>query len=235
MATSMISDGVTQSCSSSIAAASMRAMSRRSRNSRVEAIELVLGETGLQLAALFGQRRVLEVAHGHADGGQRRPQIVADRGEQRRGKVGALPDQLRLLALAEQLGAFDGHRREPGHRVEGARVERVGADCEQPDRACPEAKRHEPDLAAPRVDRPAMARVGAGARIELERGAGLRERRRQVVSSTTTSRPAPWCRIPAAGRRQADCQRRELEALRDAPGEHVERAMRSRWSAGRLD
>ena len=70
-----------------------------------------------------------------------------------------------------------------------------------------------------------MARVGAGARIELERGAGLRERGRQASCRRPRLRPGALVLHPAAGRGQADRQRRELEALRHAPGEHVERAI----------
>ena len=120
MATSMISDGVhpvvLQLDRRGVDAGHVEEIAEQPR----EAIELVWARRACSWRPSSGSAvfwRLLTAMRMAVSG----VRDVVDRGEQRRREVGALPDQLRLFALAEQLGAFDGHRREPGHRVERAR------------------------------------------------------------------------------------------------------------------
>ena len=136
--------GVTHWRSTRIAAASMRAMSRMSWKSRVRRSSSAARDVGLRLRARRRQVAA-QVLDGDADRRQRRPQIVAERGQQRRREVGLLPHELGGIALAEELRAFDGDRDDAADRVERADVERRRPAASSPTalRAVPE--RHERD------------------------------------------------------------------------------------------
>ena len=83
----------------STAPASMRAISRMFWNSRVSRSTSARMTSRCSDRSSGDERRRVQVARRHADGGQRRAQIVADRGEQRRLQLLALAGQLAGLAL----------------------------------------------------------------------------------------------------------------------------------------
>ena len=106
---------------------------------------LDLGEHQIALLAplVLAQPRRLQIARGDADRGQRRPQVVAERGEERRLQLLALARELRRLPLLEKLRALDRDRRDAGERIEGPRLDARTARGEQPDRLGAESQRNE--------------------------------------------------------------------------------------------
>ena len=117
----------TQRGSVATAPASMRAISRMFWNSRVRRSTSVRISVALLAAARRSSSHdACEVVGGHADGRQRRAQIVAERREQRRLQLLALPRQLGRLALLEKLRALDRDRGDAAERVERAGVRSAG-------------------------------------------------------------------------------------------------------------
>ena len=159
----------------------MRAISRRFWNSRVRR------STSDRIRSLCSSRssRVssgrLDIARGDADRGQRRPQVVAERRQQRGLQLLALPRQLAGLALLEKLRAFDGDRDDAGQRIERAGLDRTAGRGEQADRLRADSQRHEPDGLAVHRHRPVTG-IGAGVGVELERRLRRGERVRQLAS-----------------------------------------------------
>ena len=112
-AASTISDGATQRMSSRDRAG---VDARHLQNVLEQARQPIdFGEDQLALLAplLLVRPRRLQVARGDADGGQRRSQVVAERGEERGFQLLALPRQFGALALVEELRALDRDRRQP--------------------------------------------------------------------------------------------------------------------------
>ena len=129
----MISDGCAHRASVATAPASMRAISRMFWNSRVRR------STSARIRSLCSSRSsavsagVLDVGRRDANGGERRPQIVAQRRQQRRLQLLALPGQLPRLALLEELRALDRDRDHAAERVERAGLDRPPGRGEQAD------------------------------------------------------------------------------------------------------
>ena len=89
------------------AAASMRAMSRMLSNSRVRRRSSAAAASACARRLSIG-RSFAKVVDGHPEDGQRRLQIVAERRQQRRGQLAALPLDLGGFAFFEKLRALDG-------------------------------------------------------------------------------------------------------------------------------
>ena len=86
-----------------------------------EAVQFDAGRARL-FPAFVGRQLAAEVFDRGLDRRQRRAQIVAQRGEQRRGEIGFLPYQLRRVALGQKLRALDRDRDDTGQGVERADV-----------------------------------------------------------------------------------------------------------------
>ena len=71
-----------------------------------------------------GAGQILERAGGADDGGERRLQIVRDRGEQRRAQPIGLDPALGLVEIVHEMNALDGKRRLVDQRVEQAALVR---------------------------------------------------------------------------------------------------------------
>ena len=95
----------------------------------IQAFDFRHDQRALLAPLLVVRPRRLEIRRGHANGRQRRPEIVGDRREQRGLELLAAPRQLRRLPLLEKLRALDRNRR---HAPE--RVERPGFDGPSGDR-----------------------------------------------------------------------------------------------------
>src|SRR5262249_23623361 len=109
----------------------------------VQSLELAHGEPGLLLALWLRQRRVQDVAQGHADSRERSAEIVTERTEQCRRQLGTLARELCLTALLEELRALDRDCRDAGDGVERAGLEIASADCQETTRLHTESNRHE--------------------------------------------------------------------------------------------
>ena len=174
--------------------------------------------------ALVGsvRRAGLQVGGGDADGRQRRPQVVAERGQQRRLQLLALPGQLAGLALLEELRPLDRRWRRRRRARRACRARRAGpprpagrsAWCR---RAAAPGEPSRPSL----CHRP-VAGVGAGVGVELERGLGRRERRGQLPG-VERHRRAGVEDVPFVAARQRDGHVVEVEPPRDRPGQRRER------------
>ena len=125
---------------------------------------------------------------------ERRPQVVAERGQQRRLQLLALPGQLAGLALLEELRALDGD----GHHA-GQRVERAGLD----------GPARPPPAARSAWSRPAAARA-APSRPSTVASSGGRRRcgRRRRTRAWSAPRRTPIESSPGVERDRARRRRR---------------------------
>ena len=110
-------------------------MSRISSKSRVSRSSWPDGDARLLAPLVLRQDRGVEIADRRADRRQRRAQIVAERGEERRRQLGPLPRQLGAAPLLEELRALERDRDDAGDGVARAGLERPPARREQADRA----------------------------------------------------------------------------------------------------
>ena len=125
-AASMISDGDTQrvSCGdrAGVDARHLEDVLEQAR----QPVDLGEDQVALLAPLLLVGPRGLEVARRDPDRGQRRPQIVAERGEQRRLQRLALAREIGRLALVEELRPLDRDRGEAGDGVERRRLRSAG-------------------------------------------------------------------------------------------------------------
>ena len=107
-------------------------------------------------ARVIGRQIAAQVFNGHPDRGQRRPQVVAQRCEQRRRKIGLLSGKLRRIPLGQKLRPLDRDRHDAGNGVERADVERRRRRASRPTARC--------RAAAERSTRRSSRRRGCGRR-----------------------------------------------------------------------
>ena len=175
--------GAPSACPAATAPASMRAISRMFWNRRARAVS-TSAENQVALLAALGSRepRRLQVAGRDADRGQRRSQIVAERGEQRRLQLFALARDLGRLTLVEKLARVRSRsrRRRRERRACLARSRPPGRAPAGRPAWCRAAAAHERTDRLRCVDRP-VPRAGASLRVRIRRAAPPRgEGRRRV-------------------------------------------------------
>ena len=205
-AASTTSAAATHWRSTRIAAASMRAMSRMSWNRRVSRSSSPMAAPACW-RALIGGQIAAQVFDGQPDRRQWRPQVMAQRREQRRRKIRLLSDELRRIALGQELRPFDRDRHDAGDRVERADVER----------------RRRP----PRAARPPACRAAA------EQSTPRCSRRRECDRHRhADGRRTPACRVPSPGACSASStsMRDFLAAALDGSASRGRREGRSRPS-----
>ena len=201
--------------------ASIRAMSRMSWNSRVS--RSISSSAAPRLSrAVVGEQSPPQVLDRDPDRGQRRTQVVAQRGEQRGGEVGLLPDHFGGLALGQKLRTFDRDRHHAGHGIERPDVEPGATAASSADRPWCRAAAARSNRARRRRHHARVAAVGALMRVELQHPARGRERR--VRAPPRRSRPllAALVDLPALIGRQADGHPCQLESPRDVARQRVD-------------
>ena len=158
------------------------------------------------------------------DRGQRRSQIVAERSQQRCGQLGLLPDEFRGVAVARGTARARWRSRRRRRRRRACRCPAWRAAASSPTAFVPcRSGTSVTPLLGPVLR---VAAVGALMGVELERAAGPRQRvvqRRRCRAQSPRRRPGGRA---SPDRRQADRDRRQLEAARDVPRQHIERAGR---------
>ena len=157
----------------------------------------------------IGQPAAAQVVGGDANRGQRRAQVVRERGEQRRFELGAALRQLGLLALVQEVRALDRDRDDPGQRRQRARINRPAGRREESDGADADPQRCEREQGAADI-----LHGGAGHRFERL----VQFSRRQVALGPEG---AGFEAIELADGRQIDRGVLELEA-----GRHMAREIR---------
>ena len=90
-------------------------------------IDLRDGERGLLAADIGGQRGVSGVGDGHADGGERCPEVVTERAEQGRREVGALTGELRRTPFLQEARASRCDGDDARDRIGGPGLDRTPA------------------------------------------------------------------------------------------------------------
>ena len=85
-------------------------------------VELGDGRAGLR-ATLVGRQVAAQVLDGHPDDGQRCPEVVAQRRQQRRRQIRLLPDEVGRVTFRQELGPFDRDGDDARDGVEGADIE----------------------------------------------------------------------------------------------------------------
>ena len=106
---------------------------------------LDLGQYQIALLQTFVARQVgrFHVARRYPDRRERRPEVVTERGEQRRLELFALPRQLASLPLFEKFSTFNGDRDHAGECVERAWLHGPAGGGEDADRLRPDPQGHQ--------------------------------------------------------------------------------------------
>ena len=117
-----------------------------------------LAADDLHLVVTVGFRHSLgaQVVGCHREGGQRRPQVVAERREQRGAKFGALSDDLRIPALVQKLLPFNRNGGDAGDRVTRPGLERFAFEREETNRDRPR-RRGTSQIRSPATSAPSRA------------------------------------------------------------------------------
>ena len=95
-------------------------------------MDLSEGHLRLPLSLFFRDLRVDEVRDRHLDGGKRRPQVVTERRQDRRGELRPLALQLRRLSFLEEVRSLDGDGGDTGERVERPRIHARTGRAQEP-------------------------------------------------------------------------------------------------------
>ena len=200
--------------------ASIRAISRMFSNSRSRR-STSTWMTSVCSARSPGDSAAAQVGSGDANRGERRPQVVAERRQQRRLQLLALPGELGGLALLEKARPLDANGDDAGQRVEGAGLHRPPGGGEQADWPGADAQRHQAYGAAVARHGPVPG-VGTRVGVELQGGLGGRERRGEFAG-VERHRLAGCEDVPLLVVRQGDGDRRQVEPPGHRPREGGQR------------
>ena len=152
---------------------------------------------------------------------------MAERREKGRAEIGALPEELRFLALGEELHPLDRNGRKACNGVERAGAQCFGGRGQKTDRLHAEPQRHERNgVAEARVSDPGVTAVGPLTRVELQGPARAGERLVQLRRLDDDVPFAALVNVPAPLTGQTNGDAPQVEPARDVPGERVERAAR---------
>ena len=186
-----------------------------------QALDLGQDQIALFPAVLGRQRRRLEFAGGDADRGERRPQIVSERGEQRGLQLLALPRQLARLALLEKLRALDRDRDDAAERVERAGLDGRPAAASSPIGLVPTRS------GTSRIVRPSTSSSGGRRRsarrrrIRARSGRARMPRQLAACPCAIVTRPLRTC--PSLAARQRNGDKLQVESAGDRSRQHRDR------------
>ena len=149
-------------------------------------------------------------------------QVMAQRREQRRRKIGLLPDELGRVTLRQELGPFDRDGDDARNGVECADIECRRGRREEPDRLRAVPQRNNRHLVL--LADAGVAAVRALVGVELQRASGLRQGRVQHVGVDGDFLGSALVDLPAVVGRKADRHPGQLKATCDVSGQHLDGA-----------